>query len=309
VVGRRRIVRTAQVAAAFLAMTCASTTWGYVRKKTDGGVDQYWQVSCIPLTVYLNGYTGMTRDAVAKSVGAAAHTWSPTAVTCGDGSHPFLEIVASMTAADATPPAAGYDGRNTLSFYTPSHPYPVNSGLSPVVIASTQTWARADGHIVDADVRLNAVDHTFANADPGYVPPADAAAPYDLQNALTHEFGHLIGLGHSCWNPFSDEEVPIDHQDLMVPACDTASAELQQTVMFATITLSDSIETTKRVLSPDDVLAVCSIYPGAQDPQACVYDTPNDGCGCNAAPGGATATAVLMVVILVAVRRRHGNAG
>jgi MYXO-CTERM domain-containing protein len=42
--------------------------------------------------------------------------------------------------------------------------------------------------------------------------------------------------------------------------------------------------TTKRVLSPDDVRAVCDIYPAAQDPHACTLNLPDDGCGC--ATGG-----------------------
>jgi MYXO-CTERM domain-containing protein len=289
------------------AVTCASPAWGYVRKKTDGGVDEYWQVSCIPLTVYTNGYGGMTRDEVAKSVAAAARTWGPSAVTCPGGSHPFLEIVASLAPDSAEPPSPGYDGRNTLFFYTPSRPYPDDSGISFGIIALTSTWARADGHIVDADVRVNAFDNIFANADPGFVPGNGQDTVYDLQNALTHELGHLIGLGHTCWNLFSDPEQPIDDQNVGVPTCDAAPPDVQETVMFATIPLIQTIEVKKRVLSPDDVLAVCSIYPAAQDPQVCGYDTLNDGCGCSAAAGFAPAGASLAVLAAagLALRRRR----
>ena len=93
-------------------------------------------------------------------------------MTCADGvSHPFLEIVTSMAPDDAIPPTPAYDGRNTLLFYTPSRPYPPPevSGISFSTVALTATWARADGHIVDADVRINAVDNVFANIDPNFV--------------------------------------------------------------------------------------------------------------------------------------------
>ena len=284
-------------------MTGATAAWGYVRKKTDGGIDQYWQLSCIPLTVYLNTFTDMTRDEVAKSVGAAAHTWSPSAVTCADGvSHPFLEIVTSMAPTDAIPPTPAYDGRNTLLFYTPSRPYPPFeiSGITISTVALTATWSRADGHIVDADVRINAVDYFFANIDPGFV-AANGQTPFDLQNALTHEFGHLIGLGHSCWNVFSDAEQPIDDMGVPVPICDSAPDDVMQSVMFANI--QGNMETSKRVLSPDDIRAACSIYPSAEDPHVCAYDMPNEGwgCGCSAAPTPGASLASLSVLALLAL--------
>jgi hypothetical protein len=307
------IARLSLLAAGVFAVTAAPPASGFVRKKTDGGVDEYWQVTCIPLTVYTNGFTDMTRDEVAKSVAAAAHAWSPGAVTCPDGvSHPFLEIVASIAPVDVAPPAPGYDGRNTVFFYTPSRPYPESSGISFGIIALTSTWARADGHIVDADVRVNGLDNLFANVDDGFVPGNGQTTVYDLQNALTHELGHLIGLGHSCWNLFSDEEQPIDDQNIPVPLCDSAPDDVKQTVMFATIPLADTIETTKRNLSPDDVRAVCTIYPASQDPHACSYDMPDDGCGCRAGAGIAPAGASLALLSLLAIAiggRRRGTAG
>jgi hypothetical protein len=308
--GPAAIARLSLLTAAMFALTGATAAWGYVRKKTDAGIDQYWQLSCIPLTIYLNTFTDMTRDEVAKSVGAAAHTWSPSAVTCADGvSHPFLEIVTSMASDGAIPPTPTYDGRNTLFFYTPARPYPPTeiSGISPSTVALTSTWARADGHIVDADVRINAVDNFFANIDPGFV-PANGQSPLDLQNALTHELGHLIGLGHSCWNLFSDAEQPIDDMGVPVPTCETAPEDVMQTVMFATI--QGNLETSKRVLSPDDIRAACSIYPSAQDPHVCAYDLPNEGCGCSTArpPGGAAtplALASLLSLLTLVIGRRR----
>ena len=83
-----------------VALALASPpAWGYVRKKTDGGLDEYWQPNCVQVNVYIYDFDRMSRDEIAKSVSAAAHTWSPSAVTCPDGtSHPFFEVVPSLAA-------------------------------------------------------------------------------------------------------------------------------------------------------------------------------------------------------------------
>ena len=69
--------------------------------------------------------------------------------------------------------------------------------------------------------------------------------------------------------------------------------------MFATI--AGDRETTKRTLSPDDIRAVCAIYPGEQDPHACALDMPDDGCGCSG-PAGRGAGAVERALALLAAR-------
>ncbi len=48
-----------------------------------------------------------------------------------------------------------------------------------------------DGHVTAATVELNECDHKF-NA-PGEV----AAERFDLQSVMTHELGHVLGLGHA----------------------------------------------------------------------------------------------------------------
>jgi MYXO-CTERM domain-containing protein len=293
VVRSARIARLSLLTVAVLAATAAPAR-GYVRSRVDGGIPKYWQTSCVPLTIYLNGFAAMTRDEVAKSIGAAAHAWSPTEVTCGDGSHPFLEIVPTIAPNDAVPPAPAYDGQNTLIFFNS------DETLGPGVVALTSTWARADGHIVDGDVRINAGQGMdWANRDPGFT-PSNGLDPYDLQNAVTHELGHLIGLGHTCWNGLSDLEQPIDDKDAGVPTCGTsAPAEVRETVMYANIELPS--ETTKRVLSPDDVRAVCEIYPSMDDPQSCAVDVPDDGCGCSAGAGAAGTTFIGLLAALAAL--------
>jgi MYXO-CTERM domain-containing protein len=305
VVGWRYATRLSLVTVVMLAVASAPA-WGFVRKRTDGGLGEYWQPNCIPLDIYINDFASMSRDEIAKSISAAAHTWSPSAVTCPDGSsHPFFEIVPALAPANTRAPRPSYDGHNTLQFYTATSPYPENSAFGGSTIALTSVWARADGHIVDADVQVNAVNNDFVNLDPGSV-PADGTFPFDLQNAVTHEFGHLLGLGHTCWDQFSDFDQPLDDMDAGVPLCYPPPDVVKDTVMFATIA-SDG-ETTKRTLSPDDVRGVCAIYPASGDPHTCTLDMPDDGCGCRT--GGRTSGmgVVLLALLAIAIGRRRRRA-
>ena len=145
--------------------------WGFVRKKTDGGLAEYWQPSCIQLDVYINDFAGhVPRRDRQVDQRRRAHLEPDR----GDLPRRLLApVLRDRALAGARQRARhrrpAYDGHNTLQFYTAGSPYPANSALGGSTIALTSVWARADGHIVDADVQVNALDNPFANLDPGYV--------------------------------------------------------------------------------------------------------------------------------------------
>jgi len=294
----------ASAVATLLSLVVAARAEAYVRSKTDAGNPFYWKESCVPVTIYLNGFdrtSGMTPTQIVKSVTAAAHTWSTDGVSCASGdvtssdatTNPYLEIVPTLAPASAKPPAAAWDARNSIIFRTeswsksgqPDHPY------ADEALAVTTVTARLDGHIVDADMEINGVSKQWANLDPGVGVPFDHSnAPvFDLQNTATHEFGHLIGLDHTCFVPgpggpdlSSDGKLrPKDDQGNDVPDCDSAPLDIQQTVMF---NKAVAAETSKRVLSPDDTNAVCEIYAPSLEHLDCALDSANPGCAVAAVP-------------------------
>src|ERR1700679_2329202 len=111
---------------AFAAPPVAGTAHAYVRAINDYGAAFYWPSSCATATIYLNGFTMMTADEVAKSIAAAAHTWSPSEVTCpgpsGDAAstHPYFEIIPSLSSGGPVPKFPTYDNKNSIIFQTSS---------------------------------------------------------------------------------------------------------------------------------------------------------------------------------------------
>ncbi len=181
-----------------------------------------------------------------------------------------------------------------------------SSGSGANVIALTTTsYVKSTGEIVDADMELNGWDGV-SGSSPGFYftcvgatstdrtsPPPDcpgAPAPdcactskgqsacidIDVQNTVTHESGHFIGLAHP-------------------PANDPNYATMDATAA--------SGETSKRTLTQDDVNGVCTIYPAGGPTAACAQ---GGGCGCRSAgPEGAIA----LLGLLALARRRRPAAG
>jgi hypothetical protein len=116
-------------------------------------------------------------------------------------------------------------------------------GIDGTLAKTSVTYNDQTGEIYDADIEVNAANNTLTITDD------PTKIEYDLQAILTHEVGHFIGIAHS---PNGDA------------------------VMFASYSPGS---VSQRVLTDDDIGAVCEIYP------------PNNGVACNLEPrGGFSAT-------------------
>ncbi len=86
------------------------------------------------------------------------------------------------------------DGRNTIEFIMEGWP----DFLGPNVIAMTVPHARADGAIAEVDIFCNVENFRWeAFEKDGYFPGLAAERWVDAESILTHELGHVAGLGHS----------------------------------------------------------------------------------------------------------------
>ncbi|GDX81487.1 hypothetical protein LBMAG42_32980 [Deltaproteobacteria bacterium] len=132
----------------------------------------------------------------------------------------------------------GYDDQNVV-FFTDDW-----VGQAEL-LAVTSTWSDTSGQILDFDMLVNTADHEWSlTGEP---------EKSDLQNALTHEFGHALGIDHD----------KAQEEATMYPS--TAAGEIA-----------------KRDLADSDVAVLAFMYPDDADGEDAGVSA---GAGCSTNPG------------------------
>lgn len=161
---------------------------------------------------------------------------------------------------------------------------------SATIGLTTSTFSFRDGRVLDSDIELNAAPagggFFFTTVDSPVcegAPSADCVAT-DVQNTMTHEIGHVVGLDH---------------------------------VALAAATMAASAspgELQKRTVDPGTAEGFCSIYPRHLPPNQCLVrqgrgltlEAEARGTGCAAAPGPLALGAWLAALVLARARGRAG---
>ena len=146
---------------------------------------------------------------------------------------------------------------------------------STVVALTTSSYIVSSGELLDADVEMNAASATPTIVDsppcsPGGI--STSCVANDVQNAVTHEIGHFLGLAHSP-DPSS--------------------------TMYTSEPLG---ETSKRVLDTGSKQFVCDVYPAGQVSKDCAPSSSSSGCS-SAGDPGALAPGILLLLLALAGRR------
>ncbi len=312
----------------FLVLTAASITTtraeAYCRMVTGDGRQPSDYMTCAPLATDHDHYLFWTHRCTELSISSAmpphaftiaqvqdvfrtaAATWA--AVDCGSGldlSPRFsIDILVDTNACTR----AGHNGRghnvNSVMFIEGADDWTVTRGWSPVAFAVTLAWhLETTGEIVDVDMEINESRGSWTICDAGGCVfegrTCDVSGcrmsngPVDLQNVVTHELGHYLGIGHTT----------ADHHDA---------------TMYAS---ADFGELTMRDLSTDDVAGLCDAYPVGALADSCDR-TPSGGlsldcqshdCGCRVPGSGGgggdrsawIAMSVLAIVLGARVRFRR----
>lgn len=175
-----------------------------------------------------------------------------TNLTLGEGEAPDRKNLL-IWREDQWPPAGVTDGTITKD----------------MAAVTTLSYDADSGAIIDADIDLNGHDFFWTTSDD------QMQRSRDVQNIVTHEVGHLLGLAHS---------------------------KNAEATMFA---MTEDAELKKRTLEQDDLDGICAIYPyGSWTPQGQV------GGGCDLWGGAAEPTALAvpaLALLLLVLRRRRGS--
>jgi len=172
------------------------------------GIGAVWPDEAFPLPYEVSADFGELDDAEAlAAVQAGFDTWA--AVECAQVSFTYLGRT------DATDFGAA-DGRNLVLYAQSGWPDDASLVSAPAVTVEGTS-------IVDADLALNAVNYAWST-------DGDGRVLMDLQSAVTHEVGHLLGLWHS-------------------------------TTTDATLNPANDGHPLARDLAQDDIDGVCALYP------------------------------------------------
>jgi hypothetical protein len=210
------------------SQTCASS-----------GVGLAWNRSCISFSLVERSDPLPLFETVRDVTDTSFRTWNR--VTC-DGEPLGLELGQTEQLGQCEVPEYNKSAANanTIIFVEDWD----ERELPPDAFGLTLVWHNPDsGEIYDADMQINETLGTLAVCR-----GSCARGEVDLQNVVTHEAGHFLGLGHS----------------------NLSSATMASRAKVG--------EITKRDLDDDDIAGLCAIYGDLAEPMCEAVDfTPDRG--------------------------------
>lgn len=233
--------------------------FGFVRSTTGfaGDTPLRWSTGCVVMAVAEPSGGKTAWNDLVSAVRAAGDTWTQAAATCGGG----FRVVTERAGA---PLDVSNDGVNAIMIRTADYcgSQSLELRCDPFSMAITWTYEidrpgrPDDGRIVEADIELNGEAYSWGLHADG------AAGVNDLQSAVAHELGHVLGLDHPCYEPGFGLPRPVDDQGNPVPDCPGAPPAVASSILFP----DSSYLSERRALSDDDVRGVCAVYPNGTSP-------------------------------------------
>lgn len=211
------------------------------------GTPLFWPRQCLGYSVVPRDVASPTLDEVRDVVDTSFATWG--SVQC-DGQRIAIELQQTFETAECIEPQYNTDGPNANAVIFVQDWETRDPPLPDTAFGLTLVWHDPNtGEIFDADLQINETLGTLAIC--AGTPPSCGPRDVDIQNVVTHEAGHYLGLGHT-----------------------TDDLDLNPTMAASAL----KAETAKRSLANDDRKGVCAIY-GDYAPVACEPSDfrPNNG--------------------------------
>jgi matrixin len=293
---------------------------GYVRSRTsDGAHCLRWPVTGpsrgnVPFAQSASGDPDVGSGAF-DAVSRARQTWEAQMQVCGSldlvesgqsssrnigyspgGSNENLILFRTRDCRDVVPASDPCHSNHTCD-----NAYDCWDNAAGALAVTTTTYTVADGALLDADIEVNgATAHpTIVDAPPCSGMISQLCVANDVQNTLTHELGHALGLDHSP---------------------DPASTMYAQSAIG---------ETSKRILDPGTKQFVCDVYPAGRSSLDCAPDAGDGGgtggtggpagggpsgpgvarssSGCGSMTGGGASVLLALCLLALPTRRRGGR--
>lgn len=176
---------------------------------------------------------------------------------------------------------------------------PQAAGITTVFFVDSKESER-DGKILDADMELNGQFFVFSTRD--------EVKKTDVENTVTHEMGHILGLDHPC-DDGTRSPVPKDHTGAVIPKCPPGNPLPQWMKDITMYNFAEPGETKKRTPEADDILGVCETYPPQERPSQCVaVDLTPRGCQCGVSRDSTSVPLSFLVLVLLVLLKRRANA-
>lgn len=166
----------------------------YVRATVDGnpGVFLYWPSRTVEFWVHKRGSSGLPLSDAAGAIVRSFQAWS--APSCSDLVFNYAGLTdvsnTNLTRSSTSRP----DGVNLVRWREDKWPPDgaTESGVNPDWLALTVlVYQVSSGIVLDADMDLNGVNFQWTTSED----PSQTRT--DVQNVVTHEVGHIVGLDHS----------------------------------------------------------------------------------------------------------------
>ncbi|HSP76995.1 MAG TPA: myxosortase-dependent metalloprotease, MXAN_2677/MXAN_2678 family [Myxococcaceae bacterium] len=283
-----------------LALALRQSADPYVRSRVQVGDPEahclFWSVPTVRWQLSSPGNTASTdaeKQKEFEAIRRSFQSWQDIFVSCGNlrieerpmvddrkvgyemkGENRNLVLFRSVNCTDRAPASDPCWSEDTCG-----NVYDCWDGDSHTIGLTLTTYDEKSGIIYDSDIQLNASGFDFTTAD--------GSVGTDVQNTMTHEIGHLLGLDHT--QAFGSTMYP----------------------------RAPPGETSKRVVDSGSARFVCEVYPKDQPSQSCVTPavTTLDNAaslgppavGCTSSGAAAWLPALVGWAALLRRRRRGGS--